>query len=152
MTVTAGFFRFFLILSTVFSTICLTQPGFSEENSKMESQTESSATLLEKNHVADDKKVEPISKDNCKTIPNLSETQEQYLGNKFSRKYHLKGCHFAQIADPANIFPFGSCKEAIKSKYLPCNWCLPKWQKFVKGQIIGLPINREADAKKSSSQ
>lgn len=82
----------------------------------------------------------------------LSETQPLYLGNKFSQKYHLKGCHFAKIAAPANIFVFASCKEAINSNYRPCNWCLPKWQKFVKGQIIGLPKNREADAKKSSSQ
>lgn len=87
--------------------------------------------------------------------PDLSEAQTKYVGNKFSQKYHLKGCYFAQIARPENIFPFASCKEAIKSKYRPCNWCLPKWQKFVKGRIIeksGNSIKENADDKKSPEQ
>lgn len=142
MTLLSGSVRLLLLTLSTTSPVLLALPGFGEENPDIVPQI-SSATL---------KKDEPITQEKSKKPPLLSETRNLYLGNKFSQKYHLKGCHFAQIADPGNIFPFASCKEAINSNYLPCNWCLPKWQKFVKGQIIGLPINRKADAKKSSSQ
>lgn len=154
MTVIAGFDRCLLLLFIASLPLLLAQPGFGDNNSKFESQIESSKIFENSNNdnATKSESDKPISVDLSKDQAKLSETQNQYLGNKFSRKYHLKGCHFAHIADPANIFPFASCKEAIKSNYRPCNWCLPKWQKFVKGQIIGLPIKREADAKKSQSQ
>ncbi len=133
-----------LIFLQASMTLFPVSPCFGEETKDQKSQTskESASTQATNQSESEGKNKEAI----------LSETQLIYLGNKFSQKYHLKGCHFAQIADPGNIFVFASCKEAIKSNYRPCNWCLPTWQKFVKGQIIGLPKNREADAKKSSSQ
>lgn len=161
MTVIAGFVRTLLILLGALSTIMPMEPCYSEENSKIESKRDLAQsdpgnqieqTDKQKNKPISEPESESKTKKQSKNEANLSETQNLYSGNKFSHKYHLKGCHFAQIAQPENIFPFASCKEAINSNYLPCNWCLPKWQKFVKGQIIGLPINRSADAKKSSSQ
>lgn len=132
-----------LIFSQVLMALLPINPCFGEEKSEKKLEvSERASTKATNQSESEGKNKEAI----------LSETQTVYLGNKFSQKYHLKGCHFAQIADPANIFVFASCKEAINSYYRPCNWCLPKWQKFVKGQIIGLPKNREADAKKSSSQ
>jgi hypothetical protein len=133
-----------LIFLQVSTALLPVSPCFAEETSPQGSQKSnvSASTQATNQSESEGKKKEA----------NLSDTQPIYLGNKFSQKYHLKGCHFAQIADPGNIFLFASCKEAIKSNYRPCNWCLPTWQKFVKGQIIGLPKNREADAKKSSSQ
>ncbi len=133
-----------LIFLQVSTALLPVSPCFAEETSPQESKksNDSASTQATNQSESEGKNKEA----------NLSDTQPIYLGNKFSQKYHLKGCHFAQIADPGNIFVFASCKEAIKSNYRPCNWCLPTWQKFVKGQIIGLPKNREADAKKSSSQ
>lgn len=118
------------------------------------------AQSLEEGKIApSDLKTQPITVvlEEQKTEPDsiLSEAQTKYVGNKFSQKYHLEGCFFARIARPENIFPFASCKEAIKSKYRPCNWCLPKWQKFVKGRIVeksGNSIKESADDKKSPEQ
>lgn len=155
MTAIAGFVRPLLILLGAFLTVMPLEPCFGEEIFPKEAKSDSAKTdpqKEQKDKPISETESESKSKKQSKKEANLSETQNQYLGNKFSCKYHLKGCHFAQIAQPENIFPFASCKEAINSNYLPCNWCLPKWQKFVKGQIIGLPINRNADAKKSSSQ
>lgn len=144
MTVLWAWAFVLLIFAQVTMELLPVSPCFGEESpgQKSEKSKESASTQATNQSQLEDK--------NKGT--NLSDTQPIYLGNKFSQKYHLKGCHFAQIADPANIFTFDSCKEAINSNYRPCNWCLPTWQKFVKGQIIGLPKNREADAKKSSSQ
>lgn len=131
-----------LIFSPVSMALLPISPCFAKEKLEKVEKVESPSTKATNQSESEVQNKEAI----------LSEAQCVYLGNKFSQKYHLKGCHFAKIADPANIFVFASCKEAINSNYRPCNWCLPKWQKFVKGQIIGLPKNREADAKKSSSQ
>lgn len=164
---------FFLLISvtavTCLSGFCLDDTDY---NSKSDSNSDSKSAPILSDLESPGLKPQPISVDekednspHREDLPsepdfsvdrsNLSETQSQYLGNKFSQKYHLKGCYFARIARPENIFLFATCKEAIKSKYRPCNWCLPKWQKFVKGRILDSSGNfpkQNADAKKSPSQ
>ncbi len=122
-------------------------PSCLGKETKTAAQIDKKATPQSDPEISDQPITVPLKKET-----NLSETQTHFLGNKFSEKYHLEGCFYARIARPENIFLFASCKEAIKSKYRPCNWCLPKWQKFVKGQILGYPKKSDADAKKSSSQ
>jgi len=150
MTVIKASVRVLLMSSLTQLALIYMEPCFADEQPEVKEQSASTKATIQsdKTDKTDEKKDQPITVEQA----NLSESQNLYLGNKFSQKYHLKGCHFAQIADPGNIFPFASCKEAIKSNYRPCNWCLPKWQKFVKGQIIGLPIIRKADTKRSPSQ
>ena len=55
--------------------------------------------------------------------------QEQYVGSKQLKHYHLPHCTIAQKLTPADSRQFISVKEAVDAGYAPCKICKPPYHK-----------------------
>ena len=63
-------------------------------------------------------------------------TKYAYVGNTFSKKYHLPGCEFAQKINIYHVKLLKTKEQAEKINYKACNWCMPRWTKSVRSKII----------------
>lgn len=59
-----------------------------------------------------------------------------YVGNTFSKKYHLPGCEFAQKINVYHVKLIRNKDEAKKLTCKACNWCMPRWTKSVSSKVI----------------
>ncbi len=58
-------------------------------------------------------------------IRELEETEEFYVGNRRSRRFHRPKCAHGQHIAPQNRRVFKSKREVFKAGYSPCKKCLP---------------------------
>lgn len=58
-------------------------------------------------------------------IRKLEDTEEFYMGNRRSRRFHRPQCAYGQRIAPHNRIIFKSKCQAFKAGYSPCRKCLP---------------------------
>ena len=49
----------------------------------------------------------------------------EFVGSRFSNKYHDPSCVWAEQTSPENQVWFSSAEEAEAADYIPCPTCLP---------------------------
>jgi hypothetical protein len=70
-----------------------------------------------------------------------SQPPYKYVGNRYSHKFHLPDCPFAQAMSRWNAEYFRTREEAVEHGEKPCHWCLPLWCKSVSAIIVGSSSN-----------
>ncbi|MBI1271297.1 hypothetical protein GC174_12785 [bacterium] len=71
-----------------------------------------------------------------KSPQNKSQPSFHYVGNSFSAKFHKPECEFVRKMRSEHVKLLKSKEEGTFLRYLPCNWCLPSWDKSVAGKIV----------------
>lgn len=60
----------------------------------------------------------------------------KYIGNSWSRKFHLPNCPFAKEMTPSRRMKFADRAMAVQAGHAPCKYCLPASWKSVEGRVI----------------
>lgn len=74
------------------------------------------------------KKQSPSTETSIIQQPNtnaVSSTEENYIGNKKTRKFHTPNCKWAKRTNSQNKISFQSRNEAVKAGFSPCQVCNP---------------------------
>lgn len=66
----------------------------------------------------------------------IESRQDTYIGNVDSMKFHLSTCEYAKSMARKRRVAFATYSKAKEAGMSACNWCFPRWEMRVEGQII----------------